>query len=333
MKNENTKEQKSKFFQIVFFAFILIYLISLEFLTLKLLNKNITNIVGKWIEVGDNWGVLLFVWFLVTLIWVAMKTSYIHTLFVAITGVITNYIFIGDKLSKGEFIFKEEDLEKKEIFLPWFIYSIENPNCTFKKIYTRRYIIKDKEGNLMDIENLLFFKNVMLAIFQIFLLILSLGCYYYMVNETQEKELNLPDSIFSLFYLYLIIFYFFGLLLLAIKTRKIKITDNQIYPLPDTIVAGNKILGEVIDSDYHSIAKSNTDDDSGERIGYKRYTIRFSDKAGFETPVYLNWYARRNSSAKKFRMLDEALHSGEMLEFKIDKYLCPVPLFLENQEK
>ncbi|MFO0505930.1 MAG: hypothetical protein ACK5X6_03650, partial [Chryseotalea sp.] len=222
MKNiENEERKKYMLNGIIPFVFLISYLLLFEKLSQDAFRKSCLEIFWTWLGDGNMWGLILFFWVLTTLCWIGFCSTHVHTIYLAIVGKIQSYIFLGDKLSEGEMVVREDDKTRSIQFAPAYL-AKQQPNFSFNKIYTRAYYLENPKGGITHESNFRLGKNLVWSFVQIVMLGFSLAC----VNEMLEhfahvKSVTLHTKIDPLLFIlaYFFLMYPIGLTVLWANSR------------------------------------------------------------------------------------------------------------------
>ncbi|MCZ8022120.1 MAG: hypothetical protein O9302_12000 [Cyclobacteriaceae bacterium] len=347
MKNiENEERKKYMLNGIIPFVFLISYLLLFEKLSQDAFRKSCLEIFWTWLGDGNMWGLILFFWVLTTLCWIGFCSTHVHTIYLAIVGKIQSYIFLGDKLSEGEMVVREDDKTRSIQFAPAYL-AKQQPNFSFNKIYTRAYYLENPKGGITHESNFRLGKNLVWSFVQIVMLGFSLAC----VNEMLEhfahvKSVTLHTKIDPLLFIlaYFFLMYPIGLTVLWASSRNIKHGGEPVLLLPPEVHPGATLKAKIIATDLESPPTNNKK--LSPKITYKRFLLEFRDPDIFKLPVYVTWYTRRYSDnnisvyrgTKKQKMLalknsldalfvklEEAIKTEELISCTLDVDLCPIP--------
>jgi hypothetical protein len=340
--------RKSPTFQLIFYSLLVAYFIFFELASRRVLGKSCVQTLFDFS--GDGSLVVIGFWALTTLSWAALASDHVRTLYISANGKIESYIFLGDKLRLGQFVVKEADKERKEIFAPWHVLKNEYPNSSFGSVNRRVYMLEDREFKLTPITNFLPGRILLMSAMQLGLLGINLGLVLFLLGEKMERHAAISVKLLGPVGLYWLIFvlmiYVGGTVFNWINMRGADYGNQLIIPLPVTIVEGAVVKGKVICSDTNTPSGQSAND----RITRQEYSIKFDQEAGFDFARYVNWSERKynanNTSSggrkfnagrkaaqrlnqKAFDMMDNAIANQTYVEFKVNEDLCIRPILDE----
>jgi hypothetical protein len=333
MESRPTPKKNSGYLSILGLIAV-IYFFLLEWLSRISSSKSFLEVLLGFREGGKE--VVVLVFFLLTaLVWILLASDFIRSLHISFTAKPQAYVFLGDKLSKGQFIYKEDDKEKKEVFAPIFALTNAHANSSFHSVYRRAYFVTDSDSHLTPTTDLLPGRIFLLAVMQMGLLAINMGCFY-----------AISSAPTYLIFVGAAALYFVGAFSNWLKMKDFNHGSELIMPLPKSIAPGAVIKGKVVDSEIDTpVGQEKAGDKS-----FQNYVVRFNHEAGFTIPVYVNWRERRyhaNNIAKAvgklkkerkeaqrlnekaFVLLDDAMNRGASIEFKLDDDLCIRPVLDE----
>src|SRR5262249_53898678 len=73
-------------------------------------------------------------------------------LFAAATGKREDYVFLGDRLTKGFYAYSENDAAKARVFIPSFLDATVHPASSLHAIYMRKAMLRDVRGDFTSMD-------------------------------------------------------------------------------------------------------------------------------------------------------------------------------------
>jgi hypothetical protein len=347
---------KSAFFARAFTFTCVIYAAAIEAFCRVATGESAVTLLPAWLEKGDGRVVLPIIWLLSTPGAVAFIADHVRNVFVSLTGKPESYIFLGDRLREGFYAVREADPRRQPVFVAHFVARDQYPSRSFGSIYLRRILLKDAEGNLTAAEALSTGKTLIFTVAQLFLLMMSVGCWISIAGQFKSGfsvRADLPQAVGALDlpadFVWVVagvvgVFYIGSIVAIAWSTRGARGSGGgRVLPVPKAVREGAVLAGTVIASETFDI--DNTDRGLQNSRFYKRYAIQFAGPE-FPLPVYLNWWAQRVHegnigvtmgertrelrqqkaySDALFQQLDHAMERGAPLSFEVDEDFGVVP--------
>ena len=349
-------EAKSPFFSRTFTLVCAAYVVAVEAFCRVATGESAVTLLPAWMEKGDGRVVLPIIWLLTTPGAVALIADHVRNVFVSLSGKPERYIFLGDRLREGFYAVREGDPHRQPVFVEHFVARDQYPSRSFGSVYLRRILLKDAEGNLTAAEALSTGKTLIFTVAQLFLLMMSAGCWISVAGQFKSGftvradlpqavgVLELPADLVWGAAALIGAFYVGSAVAIAWSTRGARgAGGNRVLPLPGAIRRSAILPGTVIASEIFDL--DNTKRDAQSTRFYKRYAIKFGGP-DFPLPVYLNWWAQRvhqgNISVtvgkrtrelerqkeyfdRLFQYLDRAMESGTPVDFRVDEEFAVMP--------
>jgi hypothetical protein len=351
-----TDKIKSPFYGNAFWVVLAVYFIFVElYFRFSVANAGSHVVFGAWLQQGNARILLCVIWSITTLAFIALAADHIRNIYVALTGKPETFIFLGDKLSDGMFVAREGDPLRAPLYVELFINKNQHPTTTFYRVYDRKILLQDAEGNLTPADMLNTGRLIVFSFLQLMLLLFSAMCVISVTDQfisgfpgtasitDLSRATTMPDPYSIAFVALLTVIYGGGIALVSFSMRSVSRARSKVLPLPAVIAKGADLPGTVVAVEDFTIDNANRSLQS--LRFYRRYAVRF-DEPGFPLPIYVNWSKQRIhegnigiavGSLKKeriaqkerydheFEYLDEALKSGRSVMFRVGRELDITP--------
>lgn len=327
-------------FQYFLFISISFYFLLFNSIALALFQKNGFLVIWCWLKSGNNIVGGLFFGFLFGLVFCIVLAQLFDLVYQSLTGVPSVYVYVGDNLKNGIFVYQENDTQRT-VLTASELMSSDNLRSTFNNLYERVVLMRSPSGELMRLDSFAIGSIIKILLLMIVSFVFSLIGISLLIGGILDKEIaDVIDLIRhqatrEIVTVLLVLFVFMGSAVFIIRRSvgglpPIPAEISRAVQLPQSLKVGKKLSGKILQKQIHTSS-------SGKSTTWRTWYFLVELKDDFNPPVYMNYtFLEKSPTSIKPReviFLAEKLDSGELVKFFVkadEDYPNQLVLELEN---